>query len=186
MQNIIQQYGLRLDSNFTLAFKALMQADEIIRQLDPSIYLMAVAMESGKELLQGQMNADVLGKIVQTQVSRTTREVAYRIPTLVEATTKWLDQYEQGKFTVHIDTSDLTPQVEQLDLALSKSMDRLILALVLAGWLVGSAIAGTIDISLGPYRLSDLAFYMFLLGAVVGLVVTIQTIVRLNRQLEEE
>ena len=38
-------------------------------------------------------------------------------------------------------------------------------ALVLTGWLVGSAIAGTLDVSLGAYRLSDLAFYMFLIGS---------------------
>jgi hypothetical protein len=125
-------------------------------------------------------------KTIQTQVSRTTREVAYRLPSLVDATTKWLDQYEKGRFSVHVDTSDLTPQVEKLDQALSKSMDRLMVALVLTGWLVGSAIASTIDVSLGTFRLSDLAFYMFLIGAAVGVVVTIQAISRLNKEIEEE
>ena len=142
--------------------------------------------ESGRELMADQFTPEMIGNIVQTQVARTTREVVYRIPTLVEATTKWLDQYEQGRLTVHVDTSDLTPQVEKLDQALSKSMDRLMVALVLAGWLVGSAIAGTLDISLGAYRLSDLAFYMFLIGAGVGAVVTIQALMRLNQEVEEE
>ena len=76
-------------------------------------------------------------------------------------------------------------KVEKLDQALGKSMDRLMVALVLTGWLVGSAIASTVDVSLGTFRLSDLAFYMFLIGAVVGAVVAIQAITRLNKEIEE-
>jgi ubiquinone biosynthesis protein len=186
LQDMIQKFGLRIESSFTLAYKALMQADEIVRQLDPSINLSATALASGKVLLREQITSEAVTKTIQTQVSRTAREVAYRMPSLVDASTKWLDQYEKGRFSVHVDTSDLTPQVEQLDRALSKSMDRLMVALVLTGWLVGSAIASTVDVSLGTFRLSDLAFYMFLIGAAVGVVVTIQAITRLNQEIEEE
>ena len=165
VEDMVKKHGLRIDSNFTLAYKALMQADQIIRQLDQDINLTATALEAGRELSREHFTVEEVGKIVQTQVSRTAREVVYRMPSLVEASTKWLDQYEKGRFSLHIDTSDLTPQVQQLDNALSKSQDRMMIALILAGWLIGSAIAGTIDVSLGAYRLSDLAFYMFLIGA---------------------
>ena len=116
------------------------------------------------------------------QVSRSAREVVYRIPTLVEATTKWLDQYEKGRFTVHVDTSDLSPRVDQLDKALSKSFERLILGLVLTGWLVGAAIASTGDITVGNIQLADLAYYMFLAGAVVAAVSIFQAIMRINKE----
>ena len=186
LQDILRRFGLRLDRNFTLAFKTLMQADEIIRALDPSINLSTTAVESSKLLLRDQINADVLGKTIQTQVTRSTREVVYRIPSLVEATTKWLDQYEQGRFSVHVDTSDLTPQVEKLDRALTKNLDRLLVGLILSGWLVGAAIASTVNVQVGGFSLSSLAFYMFMAGAVVGAIVAIQGIIRLNREEEEE
>jgi ubiquinone biosynthesis protein len=185
LQDVMRRYGLRLDRNFVLAFKTLMQADQIIRALDPAINFSKTAVESSTVLLQDQINTEVLSDMVAKQFSRSTREVVYRIPSLVEATTKWLDQYEKGRVSVHVDTSDLTPQVDKLDKALSKSLDRLLLGLVLSGWLVGAAIASTIDVNLGGFPLSDLAFYMFLAGAVIGAFVVVQTIIRLNKEDDE-
>jgi hypothetical protein len=116
------------------------------------------------------------------QVTRSAREVMYRFPSLIEATTAWLDQYEKGRFSVHIDTSDLSPQVDKIDRSLARNLNRLLLALVLTGWLVGAAIASTANVALFGFPLSNLAFYMFLLGAVVGAVVALQTIQRLNKE----
>ncbi len=176
LQDILRRNGLRLDPNFTLAFKTLMQADEIIRRLDPEIILSQAAVQSSMVLARDQINAEALAKTVRTQISRSSREVIYRIPSLVEATTKWLDQYEKGKVSVHIDTSDLSKEVTKLDKALTKSLERLVLGLVLAGWIVGSAIASTIDVEVSGFRLSDLAFYMFVAGALVGAYVVLRAL----------
>jgi len=182
MQTLMGRYGLRLDPNFVLAFKTLMQADQIIRKLDPDINFSKTAVESSTILLRDQINTDNLSDMVSKQFSRSTREVVYRIPSLVEATTKWLDQYEKGRLSVHVDTSDLTPQVDKLGKALSQSLDRLLLGLVLTGWLVGAAIASTARVNILGFPLSDLAFYMFLVGAIVGAFVAIKTIQRLNKE----
>ncbi|UCC50515.1 MAG: phage holin family protein [Anaerolineaceae bacterium] len=182
LQGMLRRFGRRLDSNFVLAFKTLMQADQIIRTLYPDISFSDVAVESSKKLLREQITTENLAEMVTKQVSRSSREIVYRLPSLVDATTKWLDQYEKGRMSVHIDTSDLTPQVEQLDEALGKSLDRLIIGLVLAGWLVGAAIASTADIDIRGFPLSDLAFYMFLAGTVLGAIVAVQAIVRLNKK----
>lgn len=182
LQTMMGKYGLRLDRNFVLAFKTLMQADQIIRALDPGINFSKTAVESSTLLMRDQINTDNLTDMVSKQLSRSAREVVYRIPDLVEATTKWLDQYEKGEFSVKVDTSDLTPQVDKLDKALSKSLDRLLLGLVLTGWLVGAAIASTIDAAVWGFSLSELAFYMFLAGAVIGAFVVVQTILRLNKE----
>lgn len=181
LQDVMKRFGLRLDRNFVLAFKTLMQADQIIRALDPDVSFTKTAVESSSMLLRDQMNTDVVADMISKQLTRSVREVVYRMPSLVEATTKWLDQYEKGKLTVYIDTSDLTPQVEMLDRALSKSLDRLLLGLVLTGWLVGAAIASTVDVNILGFPLSDLAFYMFLAGVAVGGVVAVQTLLRLNK-----
>ncbi|UCC51305.1 MAG: phage holin family protein, partial [Anaerolineaceae bacterium] len=124
LQDMLRRNGLRLDPNFTLVFKTLMQADEIIRRLEPEIYLSEVAVESSMMLMRQQANTEYIGEQVRKQVSRSSREVIYRIPNLVEATTKWLDQYEKGKLSVHVDVSDVSKEVTKLDKALGKSLDR--------------------------------------------------------------
>lgn len=186
LQDVMSRYGLRLDRNFVLAFKTLMQADQIIRRLDPAINFSKTAVESSTVLMRDQLNANALAGVVNKQVSRSAREVIYRIPSLVEATTKWLDQYEKGRISVHVDTSDLTPQVEKLDKALSRSLDRLLVGLVLTGWLVGAAIASTVRLDIWGFPLADLAFYMFLVGAVVSAFVVFQVIRRLIKEDELE
>jgi predicted unusual protein kinase regulating ubiquinone biosynthesis (AarF/ABC1/UbiB family) len=182
LQNVLQRHGRRLDSNFVLAFKTLMQADQVIRVLYPDIIFSDAAVESSRELLQEQITSETVADMVVTQVSRSSRELVYRMPSLVDATSKWLDQYEKGRFSVHVDTSDLTPQLDKLNKSFSKSLDRLSMGLIMTGWLVGAAIASTVDVDIGGFQLSDLAFYMFLIGAVVGGIVVLQTISRLNRE----
>jgi ubiquinone biosynthesis protein len=182
LQSMMGRYGLRLDRNFVLAFKTLMQADQIIRVLDPDINFSKTAVESSAVLLREQFNRDAMSDMLTKQVSRSGRELVYRLPSLVEATTSWLDQYEEGRLSVHVDTSDLSPQVDKLDKALSKNLDRLLLGLILMGWLVGAAIASTVNVSVFGFPLSILAFYMFLAGAFIGAVVAIQTILRLNKE----
>lgn len=182
LQDVLRRSGLRLDPNFTLVFKTLMQADEIIRALDPGILLSNAAVESSLVLAREELNAEALAKIVRTQVSRSSREIIYRIPSLVEATTKWLDQYEKGRLSVHVDLSDVSEEVTKLDKAINKGLDRLVLGLVLTGWLVGSAIAATVEVKVGTFPLSDLAFYMFMAGTVVSAYVAWQIVHRLNKE----
>ncbi len=182
MQRERQRKEWKERNSFVLAFKTLMQADQIIRALDPEINFSRTAVESSAVLLRDQFNMEAVADTAVKQVSRSTREVVYRIPSLVEATTKWLDQYEKGRLSVHVDTSDLSPQVDHLDKALSKGLDRLIIGLMLAGWLVGAAIASTGDITVGNIQLADLAYYMFLAGAVVAAVIIFQALMRLNKE----
>ena len=185
LQDTLRRNGLRLDPNFTLVFKTLMQADEIIRRLDPNIALSTAAVDSSKMLLRQQANTDFIAEQVRKQVSRSSREIIYRIPNLVDATTKWLDQYEKGKLSVYIDVSDLSKEVTKLDEAMGKSFDRLVIGMILAGWLVGAAIVSTVDISVGGYQLSDLAYYMFIIGTIIGAYVIYQALKR-QRQHDDD
>ncbi|MCB8984395.1 MAG: phage holin family protein [Ardenticatenaceae bacterium] len=185
LQDVLRRSGLRLDPNFTLVFKTLMQADEIVRGLDPQIMLSNAAVESSLTLAREELNSEALAKTVRTQISRSSREVFYRIPSLVEATTKWLDQYEKGRLSVHVDLSDVSRDVDKLDKALKKGMDQLVLGLLLTGWLVGAAIAATVEIQVGTFRLSDLAFYMFMAGTIVSAYVVFQIIRRFNKDEDE-
>lgn len=174
MQEIARRNGLRLDSSFTLVVKTLMQAEAIVHTLDPALVMTQIASESVVELAREQYSAEELAGIMRTQVTRSAREVIYRLPSLVEATTKWLDQYEKGQFTVHVDTSDLGQQVEKFNDGVNKVVNQLVMGLVLAGWIVGSAIATSVETQVAGYKLGDFAFYMFVAGAVVGAFVVLR------------
>jgi ubiquinone biosynthesis protein len=169
MMNSMRRAGLRLDPSLTLALKALFQAEETVRTLDPDLPLVAVAFEELKHLFHDQLDADSVMHTVRTEALRTAKEVVRRIPSLAGATVKWLDQYERGRFSVYVDTSDIAKEVDKVEATLSRNVTLLTLSLLLMGLLVGSAIASTLDIELAGtgIRLSNIAFVLFLGGAVI-------------------
>jgi ubiquinone biosynthesis protein len=168
MLNSMRRAGLRLDPSLTLALKALFQAEETVRTLDPDLPLVAVAFEELKHLFREQLDADGVMHTIRTEALRTAKEVVRRIPSLAGATVKWLDQYERGRFSIYVDTSDIAKEVDKVDTALSRNVTFLALALLLTGLLVGSAIASTLNIELVKgIRLSNIAFLLFLGGAAI-------------------
>ncbi len=50
--------GLRMDPQFTLALKAMIQAEETVRTLDPCLPLVDTAFAATKELLVDTFDAD--------------------------------------------------------------------------------------------------------------------------------
>ena len=67
----------------------------------------------------------------------TAREALKRVPSLQEATMGWLDQYQKGRFEVHLDLSELTSEVNKIN-----RLGRLaVIAIILVGMIIGSAIA---------------------------------------------
>jgi hypothetical protein len=73
---------------------------------------------------------------VKTQAIRSVKEVVRRLPSLQNATIKWIDQYQRGKFVLEIDTGDLSQQMGRV----SQGFELLVMGLILAGMLIGSAI----------------------------------------------
>ena len=74
---------------------------------------------------------------LQKQLMSTARQVIKRIPSLSEATMKWMDQYQKGRFEVTVDTSELSKEVDKLN----RLGREIVLAIMLVGMVVGSAIA---------------------------------------------
>ncbi len=70
----------------------------------------------------------------------TAREALKRVPSLQEATMGWLDQYQKGRFEVYVDTSGLDKSADRL----SSFGRQVIIAMILVGMLIGSAIATTV------------------------------------------
>lgn len=170
LTDAMQRAGLRLDPSLTLALKALFQAEEIVSTLDPQLPLIVVAFEELKALFRDQINATNVTQAVRTQATRAAKQIVRRLPSLASATGKWLEQYERGRLGVSLDISDLSPQIDRLDQTVTRNVTLLALSLLLAGLLVGSAIATNLQSEWGGIKLSNVAFFLFLGGAVIATV----------------
>ena len=77
------------------------------------------------------------------------RNAARNLPSLSEATVKWLNQYRKGRFEVYLDTSGLSAEVNKASLI----GRQVVIAVMLVGLIIGSSIA-TIGIGLSISRAS--------------------------------
>jgi ubiquinone biosynthesis protein len=168
--NVLTHSGLRLDKELTLGLKTMIQAEEIYSTLDPGSggNLVDVAMDTITEFMTQQLNAETIMNSVRMEVTRSARELAGNLPSLTEATVKWLQQYQKGRLSVHIDTSDLDTQLKSTADALNSAVNRLVMGFVLAGLIVGSAIAATVNLTIFGVELSTLALIFFVVGAFIG------------------
>jgi ubiquinone biosynthesis protein len=174
MLRVMRQAGLRLDASLTLALKAMFQAEETVRTLDPSLPLVEVAFGELKTLFRAQLDADSVMHTIRNEAMRTAKDVVRRIPALAGATVKWLDQYERGRFSVHVDTSDIAKEVDKVDATLTRNVTLLALALLLAGLLVASALATSLEAEMGGIQLSTIAFILFMGAAAIATVLALR------------
>lgn len=140
---LMYQHGLRLDNALTLALKTLIQAEEATTTLDPTVFLVEEAYADVQELMMDQLTVDNVTNTLKREAIRSVKEVVRRIPSLSEATVSWLEQYQSGRLTMHLDVGDLSAQLHYFSL----SVKRLTVGLILMGMLIGSAIAVQMPIS---------------------------------------
>ena len=88
----------------------------------------------------------------------------------------WLDQFQKGRFEVHLDTSGLDKSVDKL----ARLGRQVVIALMLVGMIVGSAIATSVIAFLQPEgRYWGFASRLAYLGFVVPMLVAILIVLRL-------
>ena len=167
--------GLRMDPQLTLALKAMMQAEETVHTLDPDLPLVDTAFAAVKDLMVQTFDADSVLKALRMQALRGAKEAIRNIPSIEEMLTSWLTQLRQGRFTVSVDTSDLSKQIGEVDEVLSLNMRRLSLALLLVGLLVGASIASNTPAHLLP-GMSGLAYLIFVAAAALAGIVLVKAI----------
>jgi ubiquinone biosynthesis protein len=134
---LMHEHGLRLNQDMTLAIKAMIQAEEAALVLDPDVAILAISIQESQALFTKTLDTDAIVEMVTREGVRSLKEVVRRLPNLQQATLKWLDQYERGRLTVELDTSDLSRQIGQFSVAIQF----LAVGFILAGILVGTAIA---------------------------------------------
>jgi ubiquinone biosynthesis protein len=163
---LLQRHGLRLDRQFMLAIKAVVQSEAVIGALGGHLDLVPFAMKEIKSLAVAEITADKVIDTLTQQVTQVGKELVRRVPDLQDATISWLNQYLQGKVVVHVDTQDLTEHVD----ALGTTFSKLTAGLIMMGMIIGTAIVTT---QLWQFRGEDtilpgLALIVFVVLLVVG------------------
>jgi ubiquinone biosynthesis protein len=133
MMSLMLDYGIRFPPELTLALKALAQADEIARTLDPDIDIVRCANETGQGLLIEKMARTNLNK----QISQGVQQAMRHWPKVQSAARVWLEQLESGKITLHLDNADLVAELRRYRFLLNRA----VAGLILAGMIIGSTIA---------------------------------------------
>lgn len=136
---LLQDYGLRLDQQFALGIKAVMQSQAVIIALGEDVAFIPFAVQEIKSLAVAEITQEKLVDALRQQATSAGKELLRRAPDLQDATVSWLTQYMQGKLVVHIDTKDLSQHVEALD----KTINKVTAGLTVTGMIVGTAIVTT-------------------------------------------
>lgn len=182
---LLSVHGYRLDSDLTLAIKAMMQAEAIYNALYPEGGgLIDQGFEITKEMVMQEATADNIKSAITRQGSLLVQDAAKHMPSLQEATLRWLGMYRRGRFEVHVDTSDLSTQVKSL----RRISQQVIVGIVLVGIIIGSAIAASYSSgSAALAQLTEWALVAYFASTILGGVLIVAILYNLLfRRSEEE
>ena len=127
------------------------------------------AIEEMQVVLKQEITLEKIGDLAKKEATNFVREAVKRLPELQGATLKWLDNYQKGRFEVIVDTSDLGQHIDRFNV----SAERLMAGMILAGMLIGGAIALAVPAAtiIGEYiKLAVLLIFVFAAGIGLWLV----------------
>jgi ubiquinone biosynthesis protein len=180
--DVLRDTGYRLDPELTLGIKAIAQAEEITASLVPEAGAAEFAELGGaalEELVPQAVTPDTLIGAARKQAVRAAGEAVDSLPAAREAAAKWLDQLRKGEIPVGVHISDVDRPAARLE-----TLARLLAAsIVLAGIVIGSAIAASFDNGKSAFRtdLSDAALVLYLSTAAIAVLLVIVLLWRLIR-----
>jgi hypothetical protein len=153
-----------------------MQAEAFATLLYPEGGIVSEGTEMIQEMALQEITADKVVEVVKDQVMMTARELLKRVPSLQDATMGWLDQYQKGRFEVYVDTSGLDKTADKL----ASFGRQVVIAMILVGMIIGSAIATSILAFIEPEdQIWEFFFRLSYLGFVAAMGVAIVIVLRL-------
>jgi ubiquinone biosynthesis protein len=166
--------GLKLDSQLTLAIKAVIQAEETARALSFDIDLGEAAVTEARAALLDSFTPEKIQKQIQGSAVRIGKELARKVPSLEAATLSWIDQYNKGKFVVEVDTKGLERSISSV----SDIGRQATVGVIVVGQLIGTAIVMAILLQPALSQFQGLA-YVAMIAFAVTLVVSFVVLFRL-------
>ena len=130
-----------------------------------------------RELILQEATADNIKSTLTRQSTLLTQDAVRQLPSLQEATLRWLGMYRRGRFELHVDTSDLTKEVNTIH----RIAQQVILGIVLVGMIVGSAIAASFPVAEGTVSksLAEWALIIFFISVSIAGLLVIALVYRL-------
>ncbi|HET6624588.1 MAG TPA: AarF/ABC1/UbiB kinase family protein [Gaiellaceae bacterium] len=158
---LIYSLNLRLPSRFVMLDKAIATLASVGTEVDPDFNVFEVARPYARGLLVERFHPRVLGQRARMEalaLGSVAREVPYQVSDVLE-------RLRDGTFQVHIEN----PGIDQIDDHIDKATNRIAVALVILGGLLGSAIIGVFAEG-GPHAIGIhlLALAGFILSGVFG------------------
>jgi ubiquinone biosynthesis protein len=166
--------GLRLDSELTLAMKAVIQAEETARALSFDIDLGEAAVTEARAALLEQFTPERIQKQVQESAVRIGKELARRVPSLESAALSWLDQFNKGKFVVEVDTKGLERSISSV----SSIGRQATVGIIVVGQLIGTAIVMAVLLQPSLTQFQGVA-YIAMIAFAITLIVSFVVLFRL-------
>jgi ubiquinone biosynthesis protein len=173
--DVLAKNGLRLGRDLTMALKTLVQAEQIVHTLSPTLDINKQSLGFIQGFLSDQFTSSSVKNAAETQVRRSLKELVRRLPDLQQATMNWVTQYEKGKFEVELNTDELNSRLDVFNLA----AQRLAIGMILLGMVIGSAFATGMEGTLLGLQLSVVAFIIF--G--FSLAVSVYMVIRMMRDM---
>ena len=166
--------GLRLDSELTLAIKAVIQSEETARALSFDIDLGEAAVTEARAALLESFTPERIQKQIQGSALRIGKELARKVPSLEGAALSWIDQFNKGKFVVEVDTKGLEKSISSVS-AIGRQGT---VGVIVVGQLIGTAIVMAILLQPELEQFQGLA-YVAMIAFAVTLVVSFVVLFRL-------
>lgn len=180
--DVLRDAGYHLDPQLTLAVKAIAQAEEITAALVPEAGAADFAELAGaaiEELAPQAISSDSVLGAARKRALRAAGGAIDSLPAARDAAAKWLAQLQTGEIPVRIRVSDLEEPISRVE-----SVPRLIsVAIVLAGLLIGSAVAASITTGGDALRadLRNVALVLFVIAMAIATLFVIALLWRLIR-----
>ncbi len=175
---VLRDSGLRLDPALTLAMKAMMQASAFFKPLAPAgKTFSSTALALALEQAQAPSTEVMVKEMATKEAKQLALRAAHSAPDYVKSLIGWNDQFKKGKFTVVVDTTQLDSQMDQIRSITSM----LVIALLVCGGIIGTAIAATAFAGTAMERYATIGFFSSL---AVGAVLLVVYLARLFRRRE--
>jgi ubiquinone biosynthesis protein len=180
--DVLRSNGYRLDSQLTLAVKAVAEAEAITTALVPGAEASDFAELGGaalEELVPAAVERQLDRKAVRRQALLAAGEVAQQVPSLQEAASAWFERIQTGEVPVRVRIADLDRHLTRFE-----AVPRLLaVSVVITGLLIGSALAATIATGESAFRtnLADVALAVYVATTVLAVVLVAALLWRLIR-----
>jgi ubiquinone biosynthesis protein len=158
---LIYSMNLKLPSRFVILDKAIATLASVGQEVYPDFNVFEVAKPYARGLLADRFQPRALSQRARAEalgLASVAREMPYQLGDVLE-------QLRQGTFQVHIEN----PGIDEIDDHIDKATNRIAVALVILGGLIGSAMIGVFA-KTGPHALGVhlIALIGFLVSSVFG------------------